>query len=248
MRVADDVKNTKQYLSKDYQGNVIAFGENKDYIFIKATPDSMKDKIVNLYGKLLEKGYSLHDIQVLTAKNVGDCGAIALNKEIQKNANKNYGCIHNIKIGESVYYVGDSVIQKINNYKATIVNCNTDTDSEDTCLIANGETGTIKKIDGSDVYIDFDGVLIKYTRDEMSMVGLGYAISIHKSQGSGFKIVILCSPKSDIYMMNSNLLYVGITRTIEKCYHVGSIAAVNMAVKKKENFKRDTYLKDFLIK
>lgn len=248
MRVADDVKNTKQYLSKDYQGNVIAFGENKDYIFIKATPGLMKDKIVNLYGKLLEKGYSLHDIQVLTAKNVGDCGTIALNKEIQKIANKNYGCIHNIKIGESVYYVGDSVIQKINNYKATIVNCNTDTDSEDTCLIANGETGTIKKIDGSDVYIDFDGVLIKYTRDEMSMVGLGYAISIHKSQGSGFKIVILCSPKSDIYMMNSNLLYVGITRTIEKCYHVGSIAAVNMAVKKKENFKRDTYLKDFLIK
>lgn len=248
MRVADDVKNTKQYLNKDYQGNVIAFGKNKDYIFIKSTPDSIKDKVVNLYGKLLEKGYSLHDIQVLTAKNVGDCGTIALNKEIQKIANKNYGCIHNIKIGESVYYIGDSVIQKINNYKATIVNCNIDTDSEDTCLIANGETGTIKKIDGSNVYIDFDGILIKYTRDEMSMVGLGYAISIHKSQGSGFKIVILCSPKSDIYMMNSNLLYVGITRTIEKCYHVGSIAAVNMAVKKKENFKRDTYLKDFLIK
>ena len=248
MRVADDVKNTKQYLNKDYQGNVIAFGENKDYIFIKSTPDSIKDKVVNLYGKLLEKGYSLHDIQVLTAKNVGDCGTIALNKEIQKIANKNYGCIHNIKIGESVYYIGDSVIQKINNYKATIVNCNIYTDSEDTCLIANGETGTIKKIDGSNVYIDFDGILIKYTRDEMSMVGLGYAISIHKSQGSGFKIVILCSPKSDIYMMNSNLLYVGITRTIEKCYHVGSIAAVNIAVKKKENFKRDTYLKDFLIK
>lgn len=248
MRVADDVKNTKQYLNKDYQGNVIAFGKNKDYIFIKSTPDSIKDKVVNLYGKLLEKGYSLHDIQVLTAKNVGDCGTIALNKEIQKIANKNYGCIHNIKIGESVYYIGDSVIQKINNYKATIVNCNIDTDSEDTCLIANGETGTIKNIDGSNVYIDFDGILIKYTRDEMSMVGLGYAISIHKSQGSGFKIVILCSPKSDIYMMNSNLLYVGITRTIEKCYHVGSIAAVNIAVKKKENFKRDTYLKDFLIK
>ena len=248
MRVADDVKNTKQYLNKDYQGNVIAFGENKDYIFIKSTPDSIKDKVVNLYGKLLEKGYSLHDIQVLTAKNVGDCGTIALNKEIQKIANKNYGCINNIKIGESIYYIGDSVIQKINNYKATIVNCNIDTDSEDTCLIANGETGTIKKIDGSNVYIDFDGILIKYTRDEMSMVGLGYAISIHKSQGSGFKIVILCSPKSDIYMMNSNLLYVGITRTIEKCYHVGSIAAVNIAVKKKENFKRDTYLKDFLIK
>lgn len=248
MRVADDVKNTKQYLNKDYQGNVIAFGKNKDYIFIKSTPDSIKDKVVNLYGKLLEKGYSLHDIQVLTAKNVGDCGTIALNKEIQKIANKNYGCIHNIKIGESIYYIGDSVIQKVNNYKATIVNCNIDTDSEDTCLIANGETGTIKKIDGSNVYIDFDGILIKYTRDEMSMVGLGYAISIHKSQGSGFKIVILCSPKSDIYMMNSNLLYVGITRTIEKCYHVGSIAAVNIAVKKKENFKRDTYLKDFLIK
>lgn len=240
MKIADDIRKTIPYLNKENAGKLTAFGTNQDYIFIDSVSDKIPTKVVQLYKKFLNEGYNITDIQVLTAKNVGGCGSIFLNQEIQKVANKNYGSLNKLTIGEISYYVNDIVIQKVNNYKANIAY------TEQQCLIANGETGTIKKIEGNTVYIDFDGVLICYTKEEMNTIGLGYAISIHKSQGSGFKIVILCSPKTDIFMMNSNLLYVGVTRTQQKCYHIGSIGAINATIKKKENFDRDTHLKNML--
>jgi exodeoxyribonuclease V alpha subunit len=78
------------------------------------------------------------------------------------------------------------------------------------------------------------------------MVKLGYAISIHKSQGGGFKTVILCTPQSHIFMLNSNLLYVGLTRMKEKLYHLGSLQSVNQAVKKKANLTRNTFMQKLL--
>ena len=68
--------------------------------------------------------------------------------------------------------------------------------------------------------IDFDGVRVKYEKSEMSMLLLGYAISIHKSQGGSAKVTITLTPSCHAYMMNSNLLYVALTRTKEKCFHL----------------------------
>ena len=81
----------------------------------------------------------------------------------------------------------------------------------------------------------------------MSMVKLGYCISIHKSQGGGFKTVILCTPQSHTFMLNSNLLYVGITRTVQRCFHLGSVNSVNQAVCKKENLSRNTFMQYLLL-
>jgi exodeoxyribonuclease V alpha subunit len=80
----------------------------------------------------------------------------------------------------------------------------------------------------------------------MKNIRLAYAISTHKSQGGQFKVVILVTPRSHTYMLNSNLLYVGISRAKEKCYHLGEIRTVNNALKKKENFDRKTMLGTFL--
>ena len=80
----------------------------------------------------------------------------------------------------------------------------------------------------------------------MNMVKLGYCISIHKSQGGGFKTVILCTPQSHIFMLNSNLLYVGLTRMKQKLYHLGSLQSVNQAVKKKANLTRHTFMQNLL--
>ena len=80
----------------------------------------------------------------------------------------------------------------------------------------------------------------------MKNIRLAYAISAHKSQGGQFKVVILITPRSHTFMLNSNLLYVGISRAKEKCYHLGEIKTVNNALKKKENFDRKTLLLGFL--
>jgi exodeoxyribonuclease V alpha subunit len=78
------------------------------------------------------------------------------------------------------------------------------------------------------------------------MCGLGYSISIHKSQGSSIKVVILITPKAHTFMLNSNLIYVGLTRMKEKCFHLGNIDTVNSAVKKKENLTRNTFMQELL--
>lgn len=253
MRVATDTRCCKEYLTKDMKSKATTFGDNKDYMFIDLASELIPKNVVALYKKLLDNGNSIEDIQVLTAKNVGDCGSVALNNMIQRVANPHYGSEINMKVGDITYYEGDLILQTVNNYNAELAVGSFPPEDYDiydnqpeTAFVANGETGIIKEIYNTYVIVDFNGILIKYYRSDMNMVKLGYAISIHKSQGGGFKTVILCSPQSHIFMLNSNLLYVGLTRMKEKLYHLGSLQSVNQAVKKKANLTRHTFMQKFL--
>ncbi len=273
MRVATDTRCCKEYLTKDMKSKATVFGDNQDYMFIDLASELIPKNVVALYKKLLDNGSSIEDIQVLTAKNVGDCGSVVLNNMIQRIANPNYGSEVNMKVGDTTYYEGDLILQTVNNYDAEMVmvptvstdeadsfdenpfgvdpfgvdyNFNLYDDKPQTAFVANGETGIIKEICNTYVIVDFNGILVKYYRSDMNMVKLGYCISIHKSQGGGFKTVILCSPQSHIFMLNSNLLYVGLTRMKEKLYHLGSLQSVNQAVKKKANLTRHTFMQKLL--
>ena len=256
MRVATDTRCCKPYLSSDMKAKATMFGGNQDYMFIDLASEMIPKNVVALYKKLLDNGNSIEDIQVLTAKNVGDCGAIVLNNMIQRVANPNYGSEINMKIGDTTYYQGDLILQTVNNYEAEIDtrysfeddDIEFELDKEPTAFVANGETGIIKEIYNTYVIVDFNGIHVKYYRNDMNMVKLGYAISIHKSQGGGFKTVILCTPQSHIFMLNSNLLYVGLTRMKEKLYHLGTLQSVNQAVKKKANLTRNTFMQELLKK
>ncbi len=257
MRVATDTRCCKEYLTKDMKAKATTFGDNQDYMFIDLTSELIPKNVVALYKKLLDNGSSIEDIQVLTAKNVGDCGSVVLNSMIQKIANPNYGSEVNMKVGDTTYYKGDLILQTVNNYNAELDSNSLfdennfesglfDSEEPATAFVANGETGIIKDIYSTYVIVDFNGIYVKYYRNDMNMVKLGYAISIHKSQGGGFKTVILCSPQSHIFMLNSNLLYVGLTRMKEKLYHLGSLQSVNQAVKKKANLIRHTFMQELL--
>ena len=251
MRVATDTRCCKEYLTKDMKSKATVFGDNQDYMFIDLASELIPKNVVALYKKLLDNGSSIEDIQVLTAKNVGDCGSVQLNNMIQRVANPNYGSEVNMKVGDTTYYEGDLILQTVNNYNAEMVKDKDDMDwtlddEPETAFVANGETAIIKEICNTYVIADFNGVRVKYYRNDMNMVKLGYAISIHKSQGGGFKTVILCSPQSHIFMLNSNLLYVGLTRMKEKLYHLGSLQSVNQAVKKKANLIRHTFMQKLL--
>lgn len=255
MKIATDVRYCKPYLSNTMKKHATTFGDNKDYTFVDLPSEIIPQHAVALYEKLLDKGYTIEDIQVLTAKNVGDCGAIVLNNALQKVANPNYGSKFCMKYGEVTYYEGDLVIQKVNNYKAERDINNLDeyereyylqSDEIPTAFIANGETGIVKSIYNTYMLIDFDGVVVKYTKSDLASIGLGYSISIHKSQGSSIKAVILLTPQSHIFMLNSNLIYVGLTRMKEVCYHLGTLSSVNQAVTKKANLARCTFMQDLL--
>lgn len=259
MRVATDTRCCKEYLTKDMKSKATVFGDNQDYMFIDLASELIPKNVVALYKKLLDNGNSIEDIQVLTAKNVGDCGSVQLNNMIQRVANPNYGSEINMKIGDTTYYEGDLILQTVNNYNAELAFYDMpDTDDPEfmfgldynevptTAFVANGETGIIKEICNTYVIIDFNSILVKYYRNDMNMIKLGYCISIHKSQGGGFKKVILCTPQSHTFMLNSNILYVALTRMKEKLYHLGGLQTINQAVKKKANLTRHTFMQKLL--
>ncbi len=258
MKIATDVRLCKIYLNKEMKSQLTTFGENKDYTFIDVAPDQISKNVIALYKKLIDKGNHIEDIQILTAKNVGECGTAVLNNMIQKVANPNYGSEICIKSGDTTFYKGDLIIQKINNYHAEIFTENPlnnlfeseesdllDT-KKNTAFVANGESGVIKEISNSCVIINFDGICVKYNRNDMCMVNLGYAITIHKSQGSAFNNIIVCTPQSHSFMLNSNILYVALTRMKKRCFHLGTLQTVNIAIKKKANLERNTFIQQLL--
>lgn len=245
MKVATDVRFCKEYLT-GITNRFTYFGANKDYAFINVGSNVIVKNAVALYEKLLSQGYKSEDIQVLTAYKKGDYGQITINDQLQKVANPNYGSKEYMKIGETLYYKGDIVIQNANNYHAKLFYETPSCDDLEETFIANGETGVVVDVFKNYLIIDFDGVQVQYYRNDMQMVGLGYCITIHKSQGSSIKVVILLTPQAHVYMLNSNLIYVGLTRMKEKCFHLGSVETVNNAVKKKANLVRNTHMQSML--
>ncbi len=247
MKVATDVRHCKEYLT-DVKNQFTWFGANKDYAFVNVSSDVMVKDAVALYSKLLSQGYKAEDIQLLTSYKKGDIGTGVINNAIQKVANPNYGSPEYMKVGDTVYFKGDLIIQNVNNYHARLfidVDYSFDGELEET-FIANGETGIVKDVFPNYLIIDFDGVKVKYYRNDLQMTSLGYCITIHKSQGSSIKVVILLTPQAHAYMLNSNLIYVGLTRMKEKCFHLGNIKTVNQAVKKKANFTRNTFMQKLI--
>lgn len=249
MKVATDVRIQMPYLNNSMKNSATTFGSNKDYVFIDCTEETMLSKVSALYKKLLSSGETPDNIQVLSAKNVGGSGTGELNKLLQKIANKNYSSSKKLTYGDTDYYIGDIVIQTTNNYKAKLYDPYTQqsfNENDDKTFIANGETGVVKQISKTDLVIDFDGTIVSYSGDDLKTIKLGYSISIHKSQGGSSKIIILCTPKSHTFMLNSNILYVGLTRMKERCFHFGNVNTINACIKKKINLSRTTFAKELL--
>lgn len=254
MKVATDVRMCKDYFTFPIEKGMNYFGSNKDYGFVNTNGTAIVPQCVQLYKQLLNK-YTIEDIQVLSAMNVGECGTIELNKYLQKIANPHYGSNNCITYGNTVYYVGDLVIQIKNNYRAKIAKeyWNREdvlyfdkTGNEPMAFVANGESGIVESIVDKCAIINFDGIRVKYSKENLSLINLGYAISVHKSQGDSIRVVILVTPSSHSYMLNSNLLYVGLTRMRERCFHLGSKSTIEAAIHKKANLQRNTFMQDLL--
>ena len=238
--VATKVREGKYYIPKDAKG-VINFGENKDYSIIDMDQEMMVNGIVNLYESLIKKGESPDDIAVLSHHNKGAYGSTILNNEIQARINPIKRDTMYIKSGNTNFIVGDKVLQVVNNYKAENI-------QGEEVQIFNGNTGIIKDIDmdSKEAIVEFDGVLIKYTSDSLNQLILGYAMSIHKMQGSGSKNVIVLTPKAHTFFLNRNLIYTAITRTSVKCYHFSSKETIRASIKKSIPRQRKTFLKELL--
>ncbi|MBO6195270.1 MAG: ATP-dependent RecD-like DNA helicase [Bacilli bacterium] len=202
-----------------------------DFNFIETSNSNIKIYIKELVNKAIEKGYDSKDIQVLAPMYKGENGIDNLNKILQEvfNPDVNQG---SIKYGDVIYRVNDKVLKLEN-----------DPDNN----VFNGDIGYIKDIEDKEITIDFDGNIVKYKTKDFNSIRHGYAISVHKAQGSEFKIVLMPITNSYKIMLYRKLIYTGITRAKQSLIIVGSKDAFMYAVNNINAYERRTHLKDSLL-
>jgi exodeoxyribonuclease V alpha subunit len=247
--VATNTRLRKETIKENTNQTIL--GDDKAYVYFNITQDKIVKNVITLYKKLLETNPP-EDISILTSYNKGDYGTIILNNYLQSLANpkskdkrESY-----IKVVETKFYVDDIVMQNVNNYRAIVYYDSIDFSLREKMytFISNGEVGKIIDIDFQRqvALIKFDDATVVYTVKQLAECRLSYCYTIHKAQGSQNKIVILLTPKAHTYMLNSNLIYVGVTRATDRVYHFGELETFNRAIKIKENFDRQTFLQDLL--
>lgn len=251
LTAATDTRNNKVFLPWNLN-NYYSLGGNT-YMFIPQDQEGAISYTVNVYEQLLRSN-DIDDVIVLTPLNKGKYGTVALNNAIQKRINTNSGGISvTIDDLQVTFKLQDIVLNTNNNYHSQICDAygnikhDSVTGEPMTTLIANGETGRVVYINDSGIVVKYDDDFVWIDKGSLSNLRLGYAITTHKSQGSGYKIVILLTLKAHTFFWDSALLYTGITRAKNHVIHIGSPVCVNMAVQKKAVDQRYTNLKNLLI-
>lgn len=222
--------------------------ENGGFYFIETEKDNFNDTMLDLITNRLPKHYEydpIKDVQVLCPSKKGVFGTIALNKLIQDAVNPKNEKTEYLKIGDREFRLGDKVMQIKNDYDLPVYNS---PDPERICGVFNGDIGYIINVENGRVTVEFeDGVKADYNVMNICNLELSYAITIHKSQGSEFKCVVIPVMPVFYMLLNRNIFYTGVTRARENVILVGSKKIIKQMVDSDTTEKRITNL-DYLIK
>ncbi|MBE6105156.1 ATP-dependent RecD-like DNA helicase [Anaerovibrio lipolyticus] len=206
-----------------------------DFEFIELNnPEAVEHQIVNLCRDILPKqGYSpFEDIQVLSPMHRQACGVENLNKRLQAALNPPASYKPEFVSSIRSFRLGDKVMQTKNNYDKGVF---------------NGDIGFIEDMNESSVTARFgDDLKAVYEKAELSELQLAYCMSVHKSQGSEYPVVILPLVPGHRIMLQRNLLYTAITRAKKKVILIGTKAALNTAVANDRTRRRYTLLAERL--
>ena len=208
--------------------------EKTDFQFIQEEdPEKILQNILDLCSETIPRQFKFHplrEIQVLAPMHKGIIGVANLNIELQKRLNPGQpGITH----GAWNFRIGDKVMQIVNNYDKDVF---------------NGDIGLISKIDPEEreVVIDFDGRLVTYDYSDLDEVVLAYAVSVHKSQGSEYPVVILPVVTQHYMLLQRNLIYTGITRAKKLVIMIGTKKALAIAIRNNKPQRRYTLLSERL--
>lgn len=218
------------------QGNLPDdFREKKaDRSYFEAQNEQIPAMIERIVGAAIKSGIPANEVQILAPMYRGAAGIDQLNTTTQALLNPLEEGELEFTHNELVFRCGDRIIHLVNDAEANVF---------------NGDLGYItdllpaKYTDSKqdEITIDFDGSEVTYPRNEWYKITLAYAMSIHKSQGSEFQVVILPITRSSHRMLQRNLIYTAITRSRSKLILLGEIAAFDYAVKN-TGTSRKTYL------
>lgn len=228
--LALEIKNKD--LSDDF------LSQKDDYNFLSVDGKYIKDMIKKICMMSKAKGLNEEDIQILAPMYKGENGIDNLNVILQELFNPKSSKKEEIRYGDVVYRENDKVLQLQNNPDSNVF---------------NGDIGYIRKIipktskNKDMIIIDFEGVKVEYTREDLSQIKHAYAITIHKSQGSEFSHVILPVSRNYYKMLYNKLIYTGVSRAKKSLVIIGEAQSFMMAVKNDYASSRKTMLKEKLV-
>lgn len=229
INLAHEIKDGK--LSDDFTN------KRSDYNFIETSKSDIENIVCELCKKALEKKYSYNELQVLVPMYGGVNGIDNLNNKLQNIFNPKDDKKSEFEYEGVTYREGDKVLQTKNI-----------SDLE----ISNGDIGIIDSIEKTTnniiATIDFDGIPVEFAKKNFDDLKLGYAISIHKSQGSEFDIVIMPMDMSYKRMLYRKLIYTGVTRAKKSLTFVGEKDTLIYGVSKIDEENRDTLLRNMITK
>ena len=223
------------YEIKDKDLNEYFTNKKDDYNFIICDNDVVINNINEIVNKAISRGYDDKTIQVLAPMYKSINGIDNLNKSLQEIFNPSSPEKNEIIMSEVIYREGDKILQLVN-----------DPDNN----VFNGDIGYIVSINNrktTEVIIDYDGNYVTYPRDKFNNFRHGYAISIHKAQGSEFNMVIIPFVNSFKRMLYNKLVYTAVTRAKNKLILVGDPNSFIYGVKNDYIDNRKTTLKELII-
>jgi exodeoxyribonuclease V alpha subunit len=190
------------------------------YFFGKTEPDEVAELVVDIIANRIPRKFGAEprrDIQLLSPMHRGSVGVGKLNELLQARLNPPAPNMAEYQAGSRLYRVGDKVLQLRNNYDKDVF---------------NGDVGFIEAINLEDgiASIRFEERVIEYEVSDLDEVTLAYAMSIHKSQGSEYPIVVIPMLTQHYMLLQRNLLYTGITRAKRIVVLVGTRKAIAIAV------------------
>ena len=200
-------------ISNDAEGDFFFFERNAAEDVLATIKQLVQQRLIGRFGI-----NDPSDIQVLTPMNRGPLGTQVLNRELQSLLNPSG---RELRAGDRVFRHGDRVIQLRNNYDKDVF---------------NGSIGRILAIDSDKarITVAFEETRADYDLAELDELGLAYAISVHKSQGSQYRAIVMPIHSSHYLMLRRNLLYTAITRAERVCVLVGTKSALQQAVRNQD--------------
>ncbi|MBE6153033.1 MAG: ATP-dependent RecD-like DNA helicase [Firmicutes bacterium] len=232
VNLAHEIKNND--LSLEF------LNKKDDYAFIECASPTLKYNVLEIVKKAQNKGYTYKDIQILAPMYKGVNGIDNLNVELQEIFNPPSIEKKEITFGDVIYREQDKILQLTNMPDDNVFN-------GDIGIISMIKTSHETKTKKNEIYVDFDGNVVKYEPKDFINIKHGYAISIHKSQGSEFKMVVMPMDTSYRRMLYRKLIYTGITRAKQSLILVGNSQAFSFAVSNDNEYNRLTTLKEFLL-
>lgn len=204
-----------------------------DRSYFEAQAAYIPDMVAKIVTSAIKSGIPTHEIQILAPMYKGQAGITHLNQLMQDLLNPLDDQLEFV-FNETHFRKGDKVLHLVNDSEANVFN-------GDLGYITDLVPAKYTESKQDEIVINFDGVDISYPRSDWLKITLAYAMSIHKSQGSEFQVVILPITRQSSRMLQRNLIYTAITRSKSKLILLGEITAFDYAIKN-QGTQRKTYL------